>query len=165
MKNIGGKQILAALMLFLFCVNFDATCFADKKASKKEREDEVSKLDLLYDKFLTGTSSEARTALRDAVALIQGRSTSIPELQSALIICYARLSLLERRAGNDAQSRLYFEKSRYWRIVESEKIGRSAEDIIHIHDSFLRDDSDSYALEWDKKQTKGEGPAYLKNLK
>jgi len=134
----------------------------DPHVTKKEREEAVSTLDELYAKFLAGTLNEARTNLQKAVSFVHENCTRIPELQSILPICYARLSLLERRAGNEAQSRIYFEKSRYWRIVEREKMRLTADEIIADHDKFTRDDSDKYALEWDEKRTQGQGPAYLK---
>jgi hypothetical protein len=119
----------------------------------------------LIEKLLSGTLAESRSNLLKAAAFIHENSILIPELKNSLQICYARLSLLERNAGNDAQSRIYFEKSRYWRIVEREKIGLKPEEIIADHEAFTRDQSDKFALEWDKKWTKGEGPAYLKELK
>ena len=149
----------------ILTLGFSLRTFADSKVTKQEREKAVSTLDELYSKYLRGTVTEARSNLLKAATFIHDNCTRIPELQSALPICYARLSVLERKAGNEAQSRLYFEKSRYWRIVEREKIGLKPEEIIANHDAFSRDESDKYALEWDKKQTKGNGPAYLKESK
>jgi hypothetical protein len=164
MKPTRCSLIVAGIIAVLI-LNFSASSSGDSKMSTKEREKAVFTLDEFYAKFLSGTLVEARSSLEKAVAFIHGKSILIPELQSSLPICYARFSLLERKAGNDAQSRIYFEKSRYWRIIEREKLGHKPEEIIANHEAFTRDESDNYALEWDKKWTKGEGPAYLKELK
>jgi len=77
----------------------------------------------------------------------------------------ARLALLERRAGNLAEARIAFEKSRYWSIIYDEHLGLKPSEIIERHDSFSQKDSDDFADKWDKNTTKGKGPAYLKHLK
>jgi hypothetical protein len=116
----------------------------------------------MYDRYLSGTIVESRSNLIRAIAFIHENSARIPELPGALPIGYSRLSLLERRAGHEALSRIYFEKSRYWRIVEHERLGLKPEEIISTYDAVTREESDKMALEWDQKHTKGLGPAYLK---
>jgi hypothetical protein len=164
MKTTRWGSVRTAIT-FLLILTFFRTSFGDSMVSEKERDKAVTKLDEFYTKFLSGTLAEARNNLQKAAAFIHKNSIRIPELQSSLQICYARLSLLERKAGNDAQSQIYFEKSRYWRLIEREKIGLKPEEIIADHETFTRDESDKFALEWDKKWTKGKGPAYLKELK
>lgn len=156
--------LLGVLGLFVWAVFF-TPAHPIRKASKQERDDAVTVLDKMYEGFLRGNVTEARSNLVTAIHYTHENSVRIPELESALIISYARLSLLERKAGHEAQSRIYFEKSRYWRIVESERIKRKPEEIIANHDSFTSEDSDRYALEWDKKRTKGVGPAYFLEMK
>jgi len=138
---------------------------ADSHVDNQVREKAVSTLDALYSRYLTESLPEARISMQKAVAFIDENSCQIPELRSGLPICYARLSFLERTAGNEARSRLYFEKSRYWRIIEREKIGLKPEEIVVDYDAFTREESDKYALEWDKKRTKGAGPAYARITK
>lgn len=154
------RAALALTCLVLLLISAQA----NSKVDSKERERAVATLDELYAKYLSSSLIEARTNLVKAIAFIHESSVRLPELQSALPIAYARLSVLERKAGRDALSRLYFEKSRYWRLVEREKLQLKPEDIILNHESFTREDSDTYALEWDKKRTKGIGPAYLKEI-
>jgi hypothetical protein len=134
------------------------------KDTTKERDQAVSALDQMYAKYLSGTIMDARLNMLKAIAFIHDNSERIPELKGALPVSYARLSLLERKAGHEALSRIYFEKSRYWRIVEQEKLQLKPEEIISNYDFVTRDESDKYALEWDKKWTKGVGPAYLNGL-
>jgi hypothetical protein len=157
-----GKAGAIRQMVFALFVVFAVSTFADPKISKSERQRAVSTLDRMYEKFLSGSLVEARTNILQAIEFTQKNSARIPELEGALPIAYARISLLERKAGNDALSRIYFEKSRYWRIVEREKLKLKPVEIVADHDSFTREESDKYALEWDKKRTKGLGPAYLK---
>ena len=165
MKSQLRIYYLCGILMVLWSIAIIPFTLAEQQADKTERDKAVSTLDELYLQYLRGNTVEARTNLLKAVALMQQKSTRMPEIQTALIICYARLSLLERKAGNEAQSRIYFEKSRYWRIIEREKLGIKPNEIIRDHDAFTREDSDKYALEWDKKYTKGVGPAYLQELK
>lgn len=164
MKNLTPLRTLMVAALCLVATSYYSSA-ADPKVSSKEREEIVSTLDLIYAKFLTGTQVQARSNLLQAIALINTHSCRIPELQEALPISYARLALLERQAGHEALARVYYEKSRYWRIVSREKLAINPEDILESHDLTTRDESDKYALEWDKKRTQGIGPAYLKELK
>lgn len=137
---------------------------AASKAGKKERDKAVSKLDQIYWNYVTGTVVEARSNLLKGVEFINANSFRIPELQSSLPMAFERLSLLERKAGNEAQSRIYFEKSRYWTIIYREKLGFKPEEIISHFDTFTREDSDKEVIEWDKQATKGGGANYFINL-
>ena len=150
---------IVASLLFAFSI---IPSIGASKVSKQEREEIVSALDRMYSGYLNGSLSQARSNLLNAIQFIDKNRALVPELESSLPIAFARLSLLERTAGNDAQSQIYFEKSRYWRIVEREKGGVKPDEIIADHLAFTRDESDKYVLEWDEKRAKGQGPAYLR---
>jgi hypothetical protein len=163
--KLNENSRLIILIGMLLGVPILASPASERVATREEIEKAVFVLDGMYERYLVGHLEEARSNLVSAVTFIHEQSSYMPTLQRSLPIGYARLSLLERKAGNEAQSRIYFEKSRYWRIFEQERLKMKPEQIIGKFDSFSRDDSDQYALEWDKKHTKGAGPAYLKDLK
>jgi hypothetical protein len=155
-------QFAAACVLSSFVLL--ACTPADRTAGKKERDRVVTTLDKMYANYLSGSIVDARSNLVKAIAFIHENGRDIPELEIALPICYARLSLLERKAGHDELSRIYYEKSRYWRIIIHEKSQLKPQEIVANYDAVTRDESDKYALEWDKKYTDGVGPAYLKRF-
>ncbi len=159
--------LAVSVLLFLPLVSVYAAAPLTKKEREqaaKDRDETVSKLDKMYLKYLSGTLMEARTNMTNAISFIHENSARIPELEGALPICYARISFLERKAGREATSKIYFEKARYWQLIEHEKLRLKPEEIAAKLDEFTRDVSDKVALEWDKKYTKGMGPAYLKEV-
>lgn len=164
--SINGRKISQLTVICLILFGIVAGCAqTPSRASKEERERVVSALDEMYKRYVSGSVMEARSNLVKAVTVMHENSGRIPELQTGLPMGYARLSLLERKAGFEAISRIYFEKSRYWRIIEFERSGQKPDEIISNHDSVSREDSDKAALDWDINYTKGVGPAYLKELR
>ncbi|HXJ59499.1 MAG TPA: hypothetical protein VNU68_22875 [Verrucomicrobiae bacterium] len=167
-KNLEARHQFIAVCVSLLLFVTVPSCRVNtpvSKDNKDERERAVSALDEMYDKYLSGTPTEARSNMLSAISLMHSNCARIPELQGALRIGYERLSLLERKVGNEALSRVYFEKSRYWLIYEDEQIGRKPEVIISDLDSFTRDESDKEVIKWDNTVTKGVGPAYLKQIR
>jgi len=165
LREMTWQKVVQLSLACLFSLFAMLACTQTRSAGKHERDRAVSTLDEMYASYLSGNIVEARSNLLKGIAFIHENSVRIPELRGALPVSYARLSLLERKAGNEALAIISFEKSRYWRMIEHQKVGLKPEEIVSSYNSVTQEDSDYEVLQWDKTHSKGVGPAYLKQLK
>jgi hypothetical protein len=116
--------------------------------SRKDREQAIDYLDSLYNRYLKEDVKGARAALIEACVYM--KKSPIPESKGGLVLGYARLSVLEERAGNPKEAEMYYQRAK--RCLKSNP------------DAFTREECRTIVTHWDETYTKKAGPRYMQLL-
>jgi hypothetical protein len=129
-------------------------------------DDLLTQSDRCYAVYLRGDEREARRSMLETVRLVEtSNKLQARNRAHGLWLSFARLYVLERRAGNDALAEAYLLKTRYWRLIEREAGGMSPK----AAGEFLKDDTGDKILEevddWDRKHNGGVLPHYVETIR
>lgn len=125
-----------------------------------------TQLDRLYTRYLNGDREEAKRSMQEAVAMIQSSKlgAEFERFESAsLFLAYARLYVLEKRAGNGELAEADVVKARYWYLRKDELSGKSVEEASAAVAEFTPERCMAFVDEWDRGCTDGLGPKYARD--
>jgi len=97
------------------------------REESKEMKQFGQQTDKLYHTYLDGDRDQARRSLQGTIQLIEEAQLPPHGKAHTLFVTYCRLSVLEKKAGNDALAENYLLKTRYWYLRELEIDGKSVD--------------------------------------
>ncbi len=122
-----------------------------------------SQLDVLYQAYAKGDVAQARQSLEKSIPILE--NATFPKVGAAahgLWLSYARLHVLEARAGKASLAEAYLLKARYWYLKKLELSGESTEQGFETVKLFTPEKCMELVDQFDKKNTQGSGAAYVK---
>jgi hypothetical protein len=114
--------------------------------------------------YATGTVVQARTSLEERIRLFEdGTSLQASGRASLISQDFARLYILERKAGDEAAAQVALIKLRYWYMRKLELDGYKPPEAVQALNEFVPTQVESTVRRLDATPTDGRGPAYLKS--
>ena len=121
----------------------------------------VSQADRLYKAYLTNDAAGAKRSMEEAVHLLSA-SADTGYAKGNLWLAYARLFCIESGYGEPKVASLYFEKARYWYLINLEEVVKvNTSNVVEKLGSFTRNKCFEDVLEFDKAFTHGKGARYF----
>ena len=165
-KYVMFRHQFILFLTFLMVILF-VGCRDEKAEMKKDRDEKVQQLDILYREYLTGDIDQARQSIFKSIDILE-KATSVYNAGRAhgLCWCYARLYCIEKYAGNNDAAYVAFVKAKYWRTQEIElgqKYSRlSFKESVQIIRGFTPEGCEELMRKWDNHFTDGKGPVYAR---
>ena len=123
-------RLTIASLLLLMCLSGCHRAINPTEDSQ-QRNDLNEKLYALHIRYLNSDTNQSRRCLHEAIGLLENaRCLKQNELAFELWMEYARLSVLETKAGNEIIAEAYLLKTHYWRLIDLELAGESTEKAI-----------------------------------
>jgi hypothetical protein len=112
--------------------------------------------------YLEGDINYARRCLYDNAALLEQATILEPIGRAQLLsFTYARLYVLEKRAGKNVEADANLVKTRFWALKAAELEGRKLDEKRQEIDKLTPDQLIAFVDESDKNLNRGNSPAYL----
>lgn len=130
---------------------------------KRDREEAIHQLDILYNEYLTGDIGNARKSILKAIGILEENTSFIREGRAhGLWFSYMRLYCIEKKAGDENAAYLAFIKAQYWYSIKLGFSQFNSSEITQKLKAFTPERCIDLMAKWDKKTTDGKGPAYLR---
>src|SRR5438093_7673126 len=156
-RVLHGSIVATYLLGLLF---LSTGCDPKKGELKAKPGDNVAEADALYRNYLTNDAQGAKRSIEEAVKLLTS-SVGSGYGKGSLWLGYGRLFCIESEFGDSNRASLYFEKARYWYLVDKEMLGEAPSNIVEMLRSFSREQCRSNVLDFDRAFTKGVGAGYF----
>jgi hypothetical protein len=153
--RIGAASVLALGTVALTSCRNNALSISEGVIHKAEALDTV---------YLEGRPEDARSALYDEIALLEGSSVVQPRRQAAaLFVTCARLFVLEKRLNNERAAEFALIKVKYWNLRRYELDGPMSQSKVEEFSSVTPDSIVKMVAHADKALTNGRGPMYQRS--
>ena len=160
LKLVAGGILLVLVIGLLL----SSGCKSEKRTGTAPLTNLVAELEGLYRGYLTNDYADAKRNMEQAVQLLH-RPNQRKYAERGLWLNYGRLYCLEARFGDSNVAHVYYEKARYWYLVNLETDEKLPSEISSKLQHFTQEQCKHYILEWDAAQTVGKGAKYLQNPK
>jgi hypothetical protein len=149
--GVGSISIFVAVLV----VTLSTSCHPGRndqlwREDSTEMKEFTQQLDRLYQAYLGGDSNQGRSGLQETILRIENAKLSPHGEAHGLFLTYCRLSVLEKKAGNEAASDINLLKARYWFLRRSEIDGDSAQEISGAVKMFTFDKAQELVEKLDK---------------
>lgn len=162
MRPLLFKRIGVEIILFCIFCAAQAACLNASAVDTNDWKLTAKRLDELYSAYLTGSVTQAKTALDEAVVLLESSAFPKPGSQAhGLWLGYARLHVLAQHLNSRTLADAYLLKTRYWYLRKLELSGESTEKAMEAVNAVTSDKCIQIVKEWDLKQSGGKGPRYI----
>jgi hypothetical protein len=155
-----GLNWCTRLVLTFFTVLALTVSFGCNAKRNDTTEDSAKQSDKLVDAYLTGDVNQARQSLQELIQQLEKAKLSPINQADPMAFTYARLYVLEKRAGNEDLAQAYLAKSREWLVRYHELSGESPDAAAAAVKSF---NFMEFADQRDKALTGGKGPKYFQH--
>ena len=147
--------LVAASSVALFCL---LSCSRGRNSTAaRDRFNQLSQ------EYLKGDWNEARQCMQDTIRLMDQARFPNPSAPShARWLAYSRLSVLEKRAGNETLSEAYLLQARYWYFRKFELSGETTEKAFENVRSFSMENCVAFIDKWDRAHNEGKSPNYMR---
>lgn len=148
------------LLVIPFCFFVAMILLGCRSVQVDPAEAAAKQSDKLYQVYLTGSRDQAIWSLEETIRVTENANLEPSGKANTLSITYARLYVLERRAGNGGLAEAALVRARYWFLREHELSGDSEEQAGAAVRSFTADKCMDFVDKLDKEHTDGVGPRY-----